>query len=187
MLPAILPPESESESDLIDQQLAHAREAAAPAAEEGLYLGVPVPPALRDRVIGHCMALGERNLDAETVEAVIQCHEDLPAEDIDWARKELRKAVPRKAAWPSNVREVIAQRDGVPTPIAQRQQQERIPTGEEVFEAIRNRVVPPPPDVDPDLEYLKANNPEQYERELAMRERTRAKLAAHMAAKGQRG
>jgi hypothetical protein len=61
-------------------------------------------------------------------------------------------------------------------------QQERIPTGEEVFEAIRNRKPVPVPD---ELEYFKTNDPEQYERELAMRERTRAKLAAHMAAKGQ--
>lgn len=60
--------------------------------------------------------------------------------------------------------------------------QERIPTAEEVFEAIGNRKPVPVPD---ELEYLKANNPEAYERELALRERTRARLAAHMAAKGQ--
>lgn len=192
MLPAILPPESESESDLIDQQLAHAREAAAPAAAapaaaaaaaaEALYFGVLIPTAIRDRVIEHCEALGPRNLDAETVQAVVQCHEDLPAEDIDWARKQLRRAVPRKAPWPANVREVIAQRDGVPTPIAQRPQQERIPMAEEVFEQIRNRPAVPVPD---ELEYLRANDPEAYERELAHRERSRAKLAAHMAAKEQ--
>lgn len=69
-----------------------------------------------------------------------------------------------------------------PTPIVQRQQQERIPTAEEVFEQIRNRPAVPVPD---ELEYLRANNPEAYERELALRERTRVKLAAHMAANGQ--
>ena len=168
------------------EAVAVTRHAAAPA-DEDLYLGVRIPPGLRDRVIEHCMALGERNLDAETVQAVIQCHEDLPAEDIDWARRELRRAVPRRAAWPSNVREVLAQRDGVSARPRQAPQQERIPTeripmAEEVFEQIRNRPAVPVPD---ELEYLRANDPEAYERELAHRERSRAKLAARMAANGQ--
>lgn len=60
--------------------------------------------------------------------------------------------------------------------------QERIPMAEEVFEQIRNRPAVPVPD---ELEYLRANDPEAYERELAHRERSRAKLAAHMAAKEQ--
>lgn len=78
--------------------------------------------------------------------------------------------------------------DGPPAPYATSKaatpppQQERIPTAEEVFEQIRNRPAVPVPD---ELEYLRANDPEAYERELARRERSRARLAAHMAANGQ--
>lgn len=147
--------------------------------EEGkhLYLGVPIPPALRDRVIEHCEALGSRNLDAETVQAVVQCHEDLPAEDIEWARKELRRSVPRKAAWPSNVREVIAQRDGVPRqPPAKPSDPYREPPPphiEDVLEAIKNRPYREPSDPGEDalLEDMRANNPAAYEAEMDLRRR----------------
>jgi hypothetical protein len=145
--------------------------------EKQLYLGVRIPPGLRDRVIEHCMALGERNLDAETVQAVIQCHEDLPAADIDWARKELRRSVPRRAAWPSNVREVIAQRDGssarTPTKPADGYREPPPPHIEDVLEAIKNRPYREPSDPGEDalLADMKANNPAAYEAEMDLRRR----------------
>ena len=55
--------------------------------------------------------------------------------------------------------------------------------GEVVLEMIRNRK---PVEIPDELEELKAHNPEQYERELAHRERSRAKMEAYMAAKAKK-
>ena len=70
--------------------------------------GASLPPLLRDRANTLALAVGDRWVDEETWDSIVQLCEEFSDFEIEYAKRENRKVTPSRRPFPGNLREFLS-------------------------------------------------------------------------------